>query len=157
MLDQHEAHDDRTNADQQLPHRDVAGRQPLADRPLADREVPLPGMAAAEDPAMATLHQWLDGELPEADARRADAKQVALWNRIATETDQRRRMATPAHVAANIMNALPAKQVVTQAATSVEARTATTAAAANGMPMSTVAMIGAAMLALGVVIGRMIS
>ena len=90
MLDRHEAHDDR-NLGQDLPQRDAA---PVADRPLADREVPLPGMAAANEPAL-VIHQWLDGETSEAEARRADAKQVDLWKMISTETEQRRRMTTP--------------------------------------------------------------
>lgn len=154
MLDRHEAHDDRNTPAQDLPHRDAAGNSPLADRPLADREVPLPGLAAAEDPTMVAIHQWLDGEGTEADARRADAKQVAMWSRISTDTDQRRRMTTPAHVAANIMAAIPEKRVDTNVMAAVATQTAV--AAQSGMSMGMVAAVGAAMLAVGVVIGRMI-
>lgn len=151
MLDRHEAHDDREGLGSDLPHRDAAGDRPIADRPLADREVPLPGMAAADDPSMVALHQWLDGELPEAEARRMDSKQVDLWNRIASETDARRRMVTPSYVAANIMAALPEKRLATQTATTIE----TTTAEAKGMSTTMVAVIGAVMMALGVIVGRM--
>ncbi len=153
MLDRHEAHDDREGLGSDLPHRDAAGDRPIADRPLADREVPLPGMAAADDPAMVAIHQWLDGDLPEAEARRMDTKQVDLWNRIATETDARRRMVTPAYVAANIMAALPEKQVEAQRSV----QTATTVSTSKGMSFGAVAVVGAAMLVLGIVIGKMIA
>lgn len=160
MLNQNEAHNDRNDLGHDMPHRDAAGDRPFADRPLADREVPLPGMAASEDPSVLAIHQWLDGELTEADARRADAKQVAMWNRIAVETDQRRRMATPAHVAANIMAALPAKDVtknvVVEAAKATSTATFTQAAQSAGMTMGTVMMVGAAMLALGIVVGKVL-
>lgn len=158
MLNQNEAHNDRNDLGHEKPHRDVAGDRPFADRPLADREVPLPGLAASEDPSVVAIHQWLDGELSEADARRADAKSVAMWSRVAVETDQRRRMVTPAHVAANIMAALPAKeatrQVVVEAAKA--ASTATVREVATGITMNTVMLVGAAMLALGIVVGKVL-
>jgi hypothetical protein len=154
MLDRHEAQDDRNNIGHDMPHRDAAGDRPIADRPLADREVPLPGMAAADDPTMVAIHQWLDGELPEAEARRMDTKQVEMWNRIAGETEQRRRMVTPAYVAANIMNALPEKQVATQAAK--QTATAVTPTS-TGLSIGMVAAVGATMLALGIIIGKMLA
>jgi hypothetical protein len=163
MLTPHEAHN--TDLGRELPKRDTNGE--AADRPLMDREVPLPGMAASNDPAVLAIHQWLDGDLSEADARRADAKQVALWSRISTETDQRRRMATPTHVAANIMAALPATasttRVAADAAKAMSAVTSTTtstaavnhAAQAAGMSMPAVAAIGAALFAVGIAVGKL--
>ena len=124
MLDRHEAHDDR-NLGQDLPQRDAA---PVADRPVADREVPLPGTAAAVEGPALVIQQWLDGETSEAEARRADAKQVDLWKMISAETDQRRRMTTPSYLAANIMAAIPEARtetkMATATATSARARTA---------------------------------
>ena len=156
MLNPHEAHND---LNREPAARDVSGE--VKARPLTDREVPLPGMEPSQDPAMLAIHQWLDGELPEADARRADAKQVALWSRVATETDQRRRMTTPAHVAANIMAALPATQTATRTTTQAATQTATAATvstnaavSATGSSMTTTFLVAVAMLALGVVIGR---
>jgi hypothetical protein len=76
------------------------GEQP----PITDREVPLDrhgGLSAA-------VHAWLDGELPEAAVRKGDtAKDVEFWQMIAQETSQIRRMRTPPHVEAMIMDALP--------------------------------------------------
>jgi len=160
MLNQNEAHNDRNDLGHDMPHRDAAGDRPIADRPLADREVPLPGMAASDDPSVLAIHQWLDGDLSESDARRADAKQVALWNRIAVDTDQRRRMATPAHVAANIMAALPAKEaaksVTAEAAKATSTATFADAAQSAGMSMPMVLTIGAVLFAVGIVVGKML-
>ena len=83
-----------------------------AERPVADREVPLDrhgGLSAA-------VHAWLDGELPEAAVRKGDtAKDVEFWQTIAQETAQMRRLRTPPHLEALIMDALPqtAPQVIT--------------------------------------------
>ena len=150
MLDNNEAHSDRNDLGQNLPQRDGATDR-AANRPMADREVPLPGLAAADDPSMVAIHQWLDGDLAEADARRVDTKQVDMWNRVADETARRRRMVTPSYVAANIMSALPEKQVA------VNAAVAAAPEAVKGLPMPIVMMIGTAMLVLGVVIGKMIA
>ena len=79
-----------------------ARETPVA-RPLSDREVPLAG-----DPRTATIHAWLDGEVPETEARtRATARDVDFWLRIEKEVEVRREMKTPAHVYRQIMEALP--------------------------------------------------
>jgi hypothetical protein len=73
------------------------------DRPLADREVPL-----RVDGAMAALNAWLDGEAPA--PRLANSQltpEAELWSRISREASARKEVRTPAHVAAQIMNALP--------------------------------------------------
>ena len=79
-------------------------RQSSEARPLTDREVPLgrsSGMSAE-------LHAWLDGDLPESAVRKAElSRDVELWSRVNEETARRRRLATPAHVQAAIMAALP--------------------------------------------------
>ncbi len=159
MLTPHEAHNNDLGRD--LPKRESTGE--AADRPLMDREVPLPGMDASNNPAVLAIHQWLDGELSETDARRADAKQVAMWSRISTETDQRRRMTTPTHVAANIMAALPTMDVTKRTAVNAMQATVTAAspatlnhaAQAAGMPMPAVLTIGAVLFAAGIAIGKM--
>lgn len=145
MLDRDEAQAGRTGHDQ--PHRDAVGDTPLADRPMADREVPLPGTPGAS--AMA-LHQWLDGDLAEAEARRVDDKQVELWSRIATETDRRRRMTTPAHLASQIMAALPEKEVSMSLAMESTRRI-------GGLTTSMALAIGAGFFTLGVVVGKVLS
>ncbi len=55
------------------------------------------------------VHQWLDGEGSEAEARRADARETALWAKISGETDRRGRMTTPAPVLDRLMQAIPAE------------------------------------------------
>jgi hypothetical protein len=81
-------------------------------QPLADREVPLDRHTALS----AAVHAWLDGELPEAAVRKGEtAKDVELWQMIGQETARMRRVRTPPHVEALIMEALPqtAPQLVT--------------------------------------------
>ena len=80
-------------------------------QPLADREVPI-GFAVTP----AGVHEWLDGELPEADVRRSDtARHVEFWNRLNAEAAVRREVRTPANVQAQIMAAIsPAKATVAE-------------------------------------------
>jgi hypothetical protein len=75
-------------------------------RPVVEREVPL---GHQEDRALAaTVHAWLDGELPEAAVRKGDtARDVEFWRSVSGQMDRARRMRTPAHVEAQIMAALP--------------------------------------------------
>ena len=150
MLDRHEGHDDR-NPGQDLLQRDAA---PVADRHMADREVPLPGTAAAVEGPALVIQQWLDGETSEAEARRADAKQVDLWNMISAETAQRRRMTTPSHLAANIMAAIPEARTETTMATATS--TTTVAEPRSALPLTMVLMLGAGLFAIGIVIGKML-
>jgi hypothetical protein len=73
---------------------------------LADREVSLQGDG---HPALA-VQQWLDGEVSEAAARRANGSEVELWTRITEETERRRRMVTPAPMVERLMAAIPASR-----------------------------------------------
>lgn len=156
MLDRHDAHDDRNG--QGVPNRDAAADRPIADRPMADREVPLPGLGSTDDPSMVAIHQWLDGDLAETEARRADDKQVEMWKRISAETEQRRRMVTPSYVATNIMNALPEKQAASRTDSASQlASVLTHKDARNGISLAMAVAIGAAMLVVGVAIGRMLA
>ena len=144
MLDRHEGHNDR-NAGHQAP---VPNGASGADRPAADSA-----------PALA-IHQWLDGDTSEAEARRADAKQVDLWKMIGTETEQRRRVTAPAHLAANIMAALPAAHVDMQAIVTTSTTTITSSQAIveskPGVPMTMILLVGTAIFAIGLVIGKML-
>jgi hypothetical protein len=130
-----------------------AGR-PADAPPLADREVPLPGAELGGTPA--AVHAWLDGEATEADARAADARQVALWNRIADETSARRRMTTPAHVHANIMSALPA--ATPSLATAVSAAAAPVEAESGKVVLTPISAMLAAMglIAAGFLLARLL-
>ena len=83
------------------------------ERPLADREVPL----GPPSTTIATaVHAWLDGDTPERDARRGDwSRDVDFWKRLDDDLASRRRMRTPAHLSARIMEAIPqhAPQLIT--------------------------------------------
>ena len=82
-------------------------------RPLADREVPLGPPSSTISTA---VHAWLDGETPESNARRGDwSRDVDFWKRLDDDLASRRRMQTPSHLAAQIMNAIPqhAPQLIT--------------------------------------------
>ena len=75
------------------------------ERPLADREVPLgpPSTSIAD-----AVHAWLDGDATESQARRGDsARDVDFWKKLDEDLAARRRLRTPAHLQAQIMNALP--------------------------------------------------
>ena len=102
MLDRHEAHE---NLNQKV--RETRDAAVSADRPVADREVPLPEVAAAD--TADAVQMWLDGEASEAEAREANEKAVQFWARVAQDTDGMRQVKAPAGLAANIMAALPGK------------------------------------------------
>ena len=83
------------------------------ERALTDREVPLGPPSTTISQA---VHAWLDGSAPERDARRGEwSKDVEFWKRLDEDLAGRRRMRTPAHLNAQIMNAIPphAPQVIT--------------------------------------------
>jgi len=85
-------------------HRDTPSLQLPEERtPAQDEQFALTGRPVTE------VHQWLDGEASEAEARRADARETALWAKISDETERRGRMTTPAPVLDRLMQAIPAQ------------------------------------------------
>lgn len=80
-----------------------------ADSRLTDREVPLPGAMAADSPTD-QVFGWLDGEVPELAARKADSRRVEFWKRVDLEADRLRNTRAPAHLAAQIMAAIPVRE-----------------------------------------------
>lgn len=75
-------------------------------RPVVEREVPLG--AQTEHTLAASVHAWLDGELPEAAVRKGGtARDVEFWRSLNDQMDRARRTRTPAHIEAQIMAALP--------------------------------------------------
>jgi hypothetical protein len=98
--------DIRSDDGQRLDGRRPA-RRPDSERPLSDREVPLPRPETARVLSPA-IHAWLDGELPEAAVRNGETQQdVEFWKRMAQVTETRRHLTTPVHVQQRIMDALP--------------------------------------------------
>jgi hypothetical protein len=123
--------------------------KPLGDRPLTDREVPL-----RADGTMAALNAWLDGDAPAPrQANNQLTPEAELWSRISREAASRREVRTPAHVAAQIMNALPpanAQRLV--AAPAVPSASATVARAVLPTPASTGVTLSPLMLVVGAVV-----
>ena len=115
------------------------------EQPMADREVPI-GFAVTP----AGVHEWLDGELTEAEVRRADtARHVEFWNRLNSDVEVRRQMKTPAHVSAQIMAAIAPTQVAAPATESWMSRGVTLS------PMVAVAA-AAGLLAAGALIASIV-
>jgi hypothetical protein len=85
-------------------HRREQGAE--VERPLTDREVPLPHVDTGRVLSPA-IHAWLDGELPEAAVRGTSERDVEFWKRMAQATEARRHLRTPVHVQQRIMDALP--------------------------------------------------
>ena len=98
--------DIRSNDGQKVDGRKQERRVP-AERPLTDREVPLPQPDTARVLSPA-IHAWLDGELPEAAVKRGDMERdVEFWKRMAQVVETRRHVTTPVHMQQRIMDALP--------------------------------------------------
>lgn len=77
------------------------------ERPLADREVPLPAMAAA-DLAQATVHAWLDGELSVTEAHAVAPTRVRFWAELEVQVEAHRTRSAPGSLVDAVMAALPA-------------------------------------------------
>lgn len=92
------------------------GAAERSTRRPADPTLGTPDVSADADAAfeltnrpVTEVQQWLDGEATEADARRADARDTAMWAKLNTETERRGRMTTPAPVLDRLMAAIPAE------------------------------------------------
>lgn len=139
MYENHDAREHRPDVGREHSRETPVSRP----RPLADREVPL---RRRHTPA--SVHAWLDGDLPEAAVRSGEtARDVDFWKQIGREVDQRRHMRTPVHVYDEIMNALP--QTTPQVITPWWRRPL------ELTPMNAL-ILGAAILAAGLVIGAII-
>ncbi len=91
-----------------LDPRDAARQPATNDRPAqqaepvtSDREVTPPRTELPE-----AVHAYLDGEKVNEKELTAAEREMELWKRINAETGRRRRMATPAHIPAQILSKL---------------------------------------------------
>lgn len=106
MLEDRDVRHNRTNAELNKDQPKV-----LTLRPMIDREVPLPNATSQSIGDMpVVVQQWLDGDIAERIARRADDSSVEFWNKISAETSRRRRMETPAMMSERVMAVLPKKK-----------------------------------------------
>jgi len=89
-------------------HPETSGPAPQRERaskPPTEREVEIP-IPRRTTPA--SVHAWLDGDLPEAAVRRGDtSRDVEFWNKLNRDITVRRQMQTPAYVYDKIMESLP--------------------------------------------------
>lgn len=98
------------NMNQQIQPADDAQGRPLplrtpGARPVADREVPLP--TGASSLLSLAVHAWLDGDLAESDVRRGELQRdIEFWKHIDQDAERLRRLRTPTHVEAKIMQAI---------------------------------------------------
>jgi hypothetical protein len=54
------------------------------------------------------INRWLDGEAAEPTGLRGEqVRSIEFWRRVDQETDRRRSVVTPSHLAARIMASLP--------------------------------------------------
>jgi hypothetical protein len=83
-----------------------------------------------------------------------------MWKLVATESERRKRMVTPTHIAANIMAALPEKAVATQTAAAIATTTTRSTAVASaderGLSMNAAVALGTGLFALGLLVGKLI-
>ena len=99
-----------------------SGKKEKAPKQRSDRDREVRSVVEREMPGQqservlaASVHAWLDGELPEAAVRKGETSHdVEFWRSLNDQMDRARRMRTPEHVEANIMAALPhhAPQVI---------------------------------------------
>jgi len=150
MLNSHDAHENREPSRPEPMARDAADRG-RADRPMHDREVPLPG-TSGESHRMAALHQWLDGECSAADAALEPA-QVAFWSRLAVETHRRQQITAPEGLLDNVMAAILQEATTPQPLVGASSHVVPTA----GVPLSLALVLGTALLVVGILIGRLIA
>ena len=88
-------------------HEERGRRAPQNEgaRPLADREVPL---NRTEKNAMTVMHQWLDGETPEAAVRAVGGeREITFWKALEADLETRRQARAPLDLEQRIMAALP--------------------------------------------------
>jgi len=125
-----------------VKNRELSG-QHRAER-NTNREVPID-----RERLSANVHQWLDGELPEAAVRSpALDRQVELWKSIGADLQVRRRIVTPAGSMERIMAALPQS-------------TPTVITPWHARPMEVTPVVagaaGAGLLAVGVALGAVLA
>jgi len=102
-------------------------------------------------PATPAVQAWLDGETPREGLASADEQETAeFWSKINTEADQLRRRATPIHVQQRILSSIPDEPAGSTPSTS---RRATSSNGSITLRVSTAVLAGAALVAVGAVIG----
>jgi hypothetical protein len=102
-------------------------------------------------PATPAVQAWLDGEAPREGLASADEQETAeFWSKINSETERLRRRSTPIHVQQRILSSIPDEPAGSAGATG-SSRPA--APGSITLRVSTAILAGAALFAVGAVIG----
>ena len=119
----------------------------IADNPNADPPEKTPPAHRRTPPATPAVQAWLDGEAEKDGLTDPDEQETAeFWTKINSETERLRRRSTPIHVQQRILSSLPDEP----------AGSASSSQAGSGLislKMSTAVLVGAALLAVGVLLG----
>jgi hypothetical protein len=118
-----------------------------ADNPYGDPPEKKPHRRTP--PATPAVQAWLDGEAEKDGLTNPDEQETAeFWTKINTETERLRRRSTPIHVQQKILSSLPDEPAGS-------ASPGTTASGSISLKLSTAVLAGAALLAVGVLLGAM--
>jgi hypothetical protein len=102
-------------------------------------------------PATPAVQAWLDGETSREGLASADEQETAeFWSRINSEADQLRKRATPIHVQQRILSSIPDEPA---GSATPGSRKATSSNGSITLRVSTAVLAGAALVAVGAVIG----
>ncbi len=100
-------------------------------------------------PATPAVQAWLDGEAEKDRLTDPDEQETAeFWTRINSETERLRRRSTPIHVQQKILSSLPDEPAGS-------ASQGQTGSGSISLKPSTAVLAGAALLAVGVLLGAM--
>ena len=117
----------------------------MADNPDTPAERP---QHRKTPPATPAVQAWLDGEAPREGLASADEQETAeFWSRINSETERLRRRSTPIHVQQKILSSIPDEPAGSAAPSSPGSQGALT------IRVSTAILVGAALVAIGALIG----
>jgi hypothetical protein len=119
-----------------------------ADNPNADPPEKRPHRKTP--PATPAVQAWLDGEADKDRLTNPDEQETAeFWTRINAETERLRRRSTPIHVQQKILSSLPDEPAGSAGSKSAPASGSIT------LRVSTAILAGAALLAVGALLGAM--
>jgi hypothetical protein len=103
-------------------------------------------------PATPAVQAWLDGETSREGLASADEQETAeFWSKINSEADQLRRRATPIHVQQRILSSIPDEPA--GSASGAGSRKPVSSGGSITLRVSTAVLAGAALVAVGAVIG----
>lgn len=120
-----------------------------ADNPADPPEKTPPPVHRRTPPATPAVQAWLDGEADKDKLTDPDERETAeFWTKINSEAEQLRRRSTPIHVQQRILSSLPDEPAGSASPTKA-------GPGSISLKVSTAILAGAALLAVGVLLGAM--